>query len=221
MALRAVDLVIVQVQAGQAGLGHGDALTRQHRLVDDGGARDEDRVTAHDAPVRRNNHHVSWYQVTVTDSLLVVVSSGPEDLDRARGAVAHHVVQGLGLGPGLVQGHAHRDQGDDDDAGRVVVVVVTHPQADARQLEDVEGVEHFINQQGEVGGDFDGDDIGTVKLLSNGNLTRRNSMTIILKQRRHQSIFLQPVKFLKHLFSVIPNISKEYKKNGNQFDSII
>ncbi len=47
----------------------------------------------------------------------------------------------------LIDGEGDTAGGEDDNGGRVVVVLITEPQTDREHLEDVEGVQDLLDQE--------------------------------------------------------------------------
>ena len=102
------------------------------------------------------------------------------------------------------------EQRDDGDAGRVVIVVVTQPQGDAAHLEDVERVEHLLQQQGEVRGDLHRHRVGPVQLPS-GLYSAGGDPVNILEKCLQTSTVIQTRQTLKRLILRIPNVSVKQK----------
>ena len=85
------------------------------------------------------------------DELLTILAR-MDTLDT--GCKRSHGMELLGISTRLNQRHEDGDNGDDKDACRVEVVLVNHPEAHGKDLEQVEGRENLVDQEFEIGLDL-------------------------------------------------------------------
>ena len=113
-----------------------DALTREHGLVDDGRAREQNHV-ARQRSAFWHFDHVPRHQLRTVNLLYGLV--GAQSLNMA-GELGHLTDLVVVLN-GFYYGENYRASRHKKDAARVVVVLVPNPEGNRRNLKDVERVE--------------------------------------------------------------------------------
>ena len=75
----------------------------------------------------------------------MVGSIARRDLNFTR--ITRHISNRVVILNKLDYGNHHRTCGDEEDAGRIIVVIVIRPQGDGEHLEDVEGIKDFFDEE--------------------------------------------------------------------------